>query len=147
MKWKKDILDARQLRDVISNKKPDWQTDNFWILHRDNAPVMQWQFDTISLKIELTSFRNHRIRLISHWVTSSYYLNSKDHYAETAWRSYRESYRERTIQTVSSFGKYITISALYRLEITLWRCRNRFERINNYFYFSNEFTLFYANNM
>ena len=81
-------------------------------------------FVTISPKTQRISFHNHHICLIWLRVTSGYSLNSKDHSEDTVlsrlkrykpnrrklWRQFRKS----NLTSVSTIGKNVGISALYR---------------------------------
>ena len=86
-------------------------------------------FVTISPKTQRISFYNHDIRLIWLRVTSGYYPNSKDHSEDTVLtrlkrykpnrRRLSRQCRKSNLTSVSTIGKNVGISALYREGITL----------------------------
>ena len=81
-------------------------------------------FVTILPKTQRISFHNHHIRLIWFRVTSGYFPNSKDHSKGTLltrlkrfkpdWRRLWRHFRKSNLTSVSTIGKNVGISALYR---------------------------------
>ena len=102
-----------------------WKVNHLFIL----VITLHSFFVTISPKTQRISFHNHHIRLIWLRVTSGYSSNSKDHSEDTVltrlkrykpnrrrlWRQFRKS----NLTSVSTIGKNVGISALYREGITL----------------------------
>ena len=86
-------------------------------------------FVILSPKTQRISFHNHNVRLNWLRVTPGYSPNSKDHSEDTVltrlnrykpnrrrrWRQFRKS----NLKSVSTFGRNVGISALYREGITL----------------------------